>query len=728
MVGRPGPGRAVTRPLASREALRRFLCPASIAVVGASERRGAFGARVLENLAGFAGAVWPVNPRYRELAGRACYPSLEALPGVPDCVALATPREGAAAVLRGAAALGAGGAVVFAAGFAETGMAERVAEQAALVEAAGAMPLLGPNCLGFTDFGSRAGVTFSAGPRALSPEGPAIGIVSQSGALGYALAQAVERGVAVSHVLSAGNAAGLDAADLIAFLAEEPGCRAIACVIEGLAEPRRLLAAAALAARAGKPLLLHKMATGAQGAAAALSHTGAVAGGHAVWRAALREAGVVLVEDFAALAEMAAFFAKAPAAPRAGGVAVVSTSGGAGILAADAAERHGVPLPQPGAEAGAVLAARIPEYGAAGNPCDLTAQVLNDAEALVACTTALATDPAFGALLYPNTHAYAFSAERIPVMAGIAARHGGFLCVPWLAEWRENPVAREAQAVPGAALFSSMERCFAALAAWRARAEHAARPAEPVAGLDANAPDAGALARVAAVIGAAPGAVLTESRAKALLAAIGIPVVPERLVGDGEAAVRAAAALGYPVVLKAESPDLPHKTEAGAVRLNLGDAEALRAACDEMLGRLARRDPPPRLEGLLVQPMLPRGLEVIIGGHRDPLFGPVVAVGLGGVLVELLGDMEVALAPVGPMQALRMLRRLRGAALFAGFRGEPEVDLEALAGIVSRVSALLAAEPRIAELDINPVICGGGGVVAVDGLVTLGMDCDGGRR
>ncbi|WP_147426005.1 CoA-binding protein, partial [Teichococcus wenyumeiae] len=468
----------MTRPLPPHAALRRLLHPGSIAVVGASTRAGAFGARVLENLEGFTGEIWPVNPRYETLGGRRCYPSLAALPAAPDCVAIAAPREGVVAVLEDCIAQGAGGAVVFAAGYAETGLPDRVAEQEAVAALAGRLPLLGPNCLGFGNFLLGAGVTFSAGPKPVVPRGRAIGIVSQSGALGFALAQAVERGVAVSHVLTSGNAAGLDTADLVAYLADEPGCSAIACVLEGLAEPRRLLAAAARAARAGKPLLVHKMASGEGGAAAALSHTGAVAGGHAVWRAALAEAGAILVDDFSALAEMAAFFAKAPAVPRGAGVAVVSTSGGAGILAADAAERHHVSLPQPEAAAAAVLAARIPEYGSTRNPCDLTAQVLNDAEALLACTDALASDPGYGALLYPNTHGYAFSANRIPVMAGIAARHGRFLCVPWLAERREGDVLRAAEAVQDAAIFSSMEHCFAALAAWRERAAWAARPAE----------------------------------------------------------------------------------------------------------------------------------------------------------------------------------------------------------------------------------------------------------
>jgi acetyl-CoA synthetase len=705
----------VTHPLPPHAALRRLLHPESIAVVGASTRAGAFGARVMENLAGFTGEIWPVNPRYESLGGRRCYPSLAALPAAPDCVAIAAPREGVLAVLEDCLAQRAGGAVVFAAGYAETGLPDRVAEQEALAALAGRLPLLGPNCLGFGNFLLGAGVTFSAGPKPVVPQGRAIGIVSQSGALGFALAQAVERGVAVSHVLTSGNAAGLDTADLVAYLAEEPGCAAIACVLEGLAEPHRLLAAAGRAARAGKPLLVHKMASGEGGAAAALSHTGAVAGGHAVWHAALTEAGAILVDDFSALVEMAAFFAKAPAVPRGEGVAVVSTSGGAGILAADAAERHRVPLPQPGGKAAAVLAARIPEYGSTRNPCDLTAQVLNDAEALLACTDALASDPGYGALLYPNTHGYAFSADRIPVMAGIAARHGRFLCVPWLAERRDGDVLRAAEAVQDAAIFSSMEHCFAALAAWREHAAWAARPAEQPTRLL----DAAPLARARALLASAPGAVLPESAAKAVLAACGLPVVAEELVPDLDAALRAAGRLGYPVALKAESPALPHKTEAGVVRLDLRDAAMLREAYAGIEAALAVIHPAPRLRGMLVQPMVPRGVELIIGARRDPVFGPVVAIGLGGVLVELLQDTAVAPAPLSLEQAGRMLRGLRGFPLLAGFRGAAGADLEQLAAILCRVAELVAAEPGIAELDINPLICAGGRIVAVDALIAL---------
>lgn len=698
--------------------LRRFFQPRSIAVVGATARPGAFGARVLENLSAFDGRIHLVNPRHAEIGGRLCYPALSALPEPPDCVAVAAPREGVASVVEDAIAIGAGGVVVFAAGFAETGLPDRVAAQAMLAAQAreAGLPLLGPNCLGFAHFGSGAGVTFSAGPPVCPPQMPrlpAIGIASQSGAVGFALAQAVERGVPISHVLTTGNAAGLDVANLVDFLADAPDCAAIACVLEGLGQPRRLLEAIARAEAAGKPVVVHKMASGRAGAAAALSHTGAVAGGHAVWRAALEGVGAVVVEELGEMMELASFLARAPAVPRGDGVAVVSTSGGACILAADAAERHGVALPQPGPEAQAVLEARIPEYGSARNPCDLTAQVLNDPDALAACTGALARDPAFGLLLYPNTHAYPFSLSRIPVMAEIAAREGRFLCVPWVAERREAEGTAAAEAVAGAALFASVERCFSAIAVWKTLVARRARPREAPSNLIGDAQHG----QIAALLGKGP--VMTERAAKVVLAACGVPVVPDVLVQDAEEAIAVARRIGFPVVLKAESVALPHKTEAGVVRLNLRDAEAVSTAHAEILANAAHAAPGAVLDGVLVQPMLPPGLEVMVGAHRDPLFGPVVVVGLGGVLVELLEDVAVTPAPLSPAQARAMLESLRGARLLKGFRGGAAVDLEALSGVLCRVGEVMERHPRILELDINPLICGAGGIVAVDGLIGL---------
>ena len=363
------------RPLYRRAQLERLLNPSSIAIVGASERAGAFGERTQRNLAGFAGRLHLVNARYDRLGGLPCHPSVAALPEAPDLAVIATPMEAVEGVVRDCVAAGVGAAVIYAAGFAETGRPERVALQNRIAGTAreGGLRLVGPNCIGMLDYASGATISFAAVPRPARPPGTAtVGIVSQSGNLGFAMAQGVERGVAVGRVLACGNSADVDVADCVAALAEDPACAAIACLFEGMADPTRLMEAAEIAWAADKPLVVHKLATGEGGAAAALSHTGSLAGSDAAYRAAFERAGAVLVENYEALLETAAFLAKAPP-PRADGVAVVSTSGGAAIMAADKAEPRGVALPQPGAEAQAVLDARIPEFGSARNPLDITA-------------------------------------------------------------------------------------------------------------------------------------------------------------------------------------------------------------------------------------------------------------------------------------------------------------------------------------------------------------------
>ena len=704
------------RPVYRRADLDRLLNPKSIAIVGASARPGSFGERTQRNLAGFGGRVHLVNARYERLGDQPCHPSIAALPEVPDIAVVAAPLEAIEGVVRDCVSAGVGAAILYASGFAETGKPERIALQAKIADMAreGGLRLVGPNCIGLLDYASGATISFAAVPRPASPPGPAaVGIVSQSGNLGFALAQSVERGVAISRVLACGNSSDVDVADCVAALAEHPGCAAIACLFEGMADPTRLIEAAEIAWEADKPLVVYKLATGEQGAAAALSHTGSLAGSDAAYRAAFERAGVVLVDRYEALLETAAFLAKAPP-PKAPGVAVVSTSGGAAIMAADMAEGRGVPLPQPNAETQAVLDARIPEFGSSRNPVDITAQVLNDPDSLRACAGALFADPAYGAVLLPNGYAYDFATPRFALLGELAAQHGKPACVVWLTEWLEGPGAREAEANPRVGVFRSMDRCFAALAAWQARGQRRAAGRSPATRL--SPPEAASTA--ARLLDAAAGGMLTEREAKAVLAAYGVPVVGERLVTDAEAAVAAAEALGYPVVLKVESPDLPHKTEAGVIRLDLRDAEAVREAFATVMANAARVTPPPRISGVLVQPMVPAGLELVIGARRDPLFGPMVVVGLGGILVELLRDTATALAPVQEDEARAMLRRLKGYRLLQGFRGLPPVDQDRLVEIIRRVSELAADQrERIAEIDVNPLICAGDRQVAVDALI-----------
>jgi acyl-CoA synthetase (NDP forming) len=483
-------------------------------------------------------------------------------------------------------------------------------------------------------------------------------------------------------------------------------------VFEGMASPERLLIAADYAWQRDKPLVVYKMATGDEGAAAAMSHTGSLAGSHAAYRAVFQRAGAVLVESYESLVETASFFAKAPP-PKAKGAAVVAASGGAAIMAADRAEQYGVPMPQPGADLHDLLVSRIPDFGAARNPCDVTGQILNDPESLNVCAGAFLNDPQYATLVVPMTYGYAASAARIPVYDRLAKEAGKIVCIAWQAEWLEGPGVKEAEESDRVALFRSMPALFAALKAWTWRADKRAASNEAIEPTPASTLDA-----ARRMIAASKGRTLTEREAKAALALYGVPVVGERLVQSADEAIAAADALGYPVVLKVESPDLPHKTEAGVIRLNLRNAHDVRAGYDAVMVNARRVSPLPHVNGVLVQPMVPQGVEMVVGARIDPLFGPLLVVGLGGILVEVLQDTALAPAPVTHADALALLRQLKGEKLLHGFRGAPAVDLDKLADVICRISRF-AADHRdtIAELDVNPLICAGDRIIAVDALI-----------
>ena len=691
------------RPVYTRAELERLIAPKSIAVVGASPRAGSFGLRTLENLANFRGSIWPVNAKYREIGGHACYASLAALPGKPDLVALVVPREGVQASLREAAAAGAGGVVVYASGYGEMGRDESAAAQQRLADIgrAARMPILGPNCMGLVNHALGVGVSFipeySKMPRTLGP----IAFVSQSGALGYCLAQACERGLGFRYFFSVGNSSDVDVADLISAMAEDPEVRAIACLFEGVPSAQRLLEAGAKARRAGKPVIVYKLGVSEDGAAAARSHTGSLAGSGAAFRALFDRAGFVAVDDYEALVEYAKFFAAAgkPASiPPARGVAVVSGSGGAGIIAADMAARHGVPMPQPMEETTAVLRSVVPEFGAARNPCDPTGQVLSVPESYNKCCQALLDDPQYGVLLCAMSVASRETgARRSSDIARLARSQPKPIAVVWVSEWLQGPGSEAYEADDRVGLFRSLDRAYAAIAAWQRW--HAASPA---AGTRLSKKNISLLSGKTGT--------LAEREAKALLAQYGLRGVPERTARNADEAVKAAAELGYPVVLKADG-DIAHKTEAGAVKLDLRDADSLRAACKAMT---AAKD------GFLVQPMLKGGVELVIGVKRDPQVGPVLLVGLGGVLVEIMRDTVLALAPVGLAEARRMLERLNGFKLLQGYRGAPAADLDAVCHAIARISEFAADfAGEVEEIDVNPLLARPDGAFALDALIVL---------
>jgi acyl-CoA synthetase (NDP forming) len=691
----------------SRAELERLIAPRSIAVVGASPRAGSFGMRTLENLAQYAGEVYPVNAKYESIGALRCYASLAALPRSPDCVVLVVPRDGVEGALEQAAAARAGGVIVYASGYGEMAHedAGRAQRRLAGIARAAMMPMLGPNCMGLVNHASRAGMTFLS-EYARTPRNPGpIAVVSQSGALGYSLAQAWDRGLGIRYFFSAGNSADVDVADLVAAMAEDPEVRAIACLFEGAPSAARMLEAGARARRANKPVIVFKLGTSADGAAAARSHTGSLAGSAVAWRALFERAGFVTVEDFEALLEYASFFAAA-GRPGARGVAAISGSGGAGVMAADKAAAHGVPMPQPLPATVEKLRAIVPEFGAARNPCDPTGQVLNVPDSFARCCRALLADPQYGVLVVPSTVAVMETAkDRVPAMAQMAREQAKPLALVWLAEWLQGPGAEAYEKDERIPVFRSMERCFAAITAWHAHADRGSEPAPRLS-------PPGAAQEVRKLLAAAKGN-LTESEAKRVLAVYDVPVVEARLAKTVEEARAAARAFGYPVVMKTESPTILHKTELGVVKLGIADDAGLARAYAEIEAAAKGHE----LRGVLVQPML-AGVEVIVGARVDPFVGPVVLVGSGGVLVELMQDSVAALAPVTVAQAKAMLARLKGYKLLTGFRGSQAVDLDALADAIARVSEIAAdLADEIEELDVNPLRCGGERVLAVDALI-----------
>ena len=686
-----------TRPLYTRAELERMLAPRSIAIVGASPRAASFGVRTLENLAHFKGGVYPVNAKYPEVGGRRCYPSLAALPEKPDCVVLVVPREVVEASVKDAAAVGAGSVIVYASGYGEMDRADAGAAQQRLVEIARSarMPVLGPNCMGLVNHALGAGMTFipeySKMPRRTGP----IAFVSQSGALGYCLAQAAERGLGYRYFASAGNSADVDIADLIGAMAGDDEVRAIACLFEGLPDARRLLEAGARARAAGKPVIVYKLGVSDDGAAAARSHTGSLAGSADAFRALFDRAGFVQVDDYEALVEYAKFFAAA-GKPLARGVAVVSGSGGAGIIAADMAARHGVPMPQPGEKATAVLKSIVPEFGAARNPCDPTGQVLSVPESYDRCCRALTDDPQYGVLLcVMSVSSHETGNMRAARIAALAREQPKPIAVVWVSEWLQGPGSQQYEADDRVGFFRSLDRCYAAIAAWQRW--HAA-PAKPEPRLSGKASFSSA------------GKILGERAAKAALGKYGIQAAPERQAKSADEAVRAARELGYPVVLKADG-EIEHKTEAGAVKLDLRDEASVRAACAAMTAAK---------NGFLVQSMIKGGVELVVGIKRDPQCGPVLLVGLGGVLVEVLRDTALALAPVGKAQARRMLEGLKGFKLLQGYRGAPAADLDGVCEAIARISEFAADHAdAVEEIDVNPLLARPDGAIALDALIVL---------
>ena len=649
---------------------------------------------------GYPGQIYPVNPRHPEIGGLRAYPTLADLPERPDTVWVGVPGADVVPVLEEAARLKVPNAVIMTSGFGETDQlgVVREAELREIAESAG-MTVLGPNMLGFVNCWERVPLTFSSAGAVERLVPGALGIASQSGALGGVVAnRAFDRLIGVSAMVSTGNEIGVTVSECLEYFAEDERTRAVALVAEGIRDGERFRAAAARLLETGKPLIALKLGRSSTGRRNALTHTGALAGSHEAWRAVARQLGIVEVETFEDLVGIGGFLSRESRVARRG-VGVVTTSGGASIMLADQLEAHGVPMPRLTASTVEALGRLLPDYARTrDNPVDVTAGLSEPLFERVLET--LVADPGVDGVVVALTSGGAERARNLARVAQ-AADKPVIACVLGGSVIEGGRVVLDEQAV---GCFRSPVSLARALAASRAVAEARAEQRRN------DGSPRRATARVAAPRGYAELAALARRA--------GVPLVAEALVATPAEAARAARRLGFPVAVKVVSPDVAHKTEVRALALGLNTADAVRRAA----ARILRAVRGAHVEGLLVQKMV-RGVEVLVGVTRDPSFGPLLVVGAGGVEAELLGDTAGRPLPVSRRDITRMVGEVRTLRRLRGFRGEPPADLPALiraiAG-VARLAEMLGND--LTSLDVNPLmVCERGrGAFAVDLLVVVG--------
>ena len=692
-------------------AVQHVLQPGSVAMVGASRRPGSIGAAVMANLvaSGFTGAIYPINPHAATIEGLPAYASLRDVPEAPELAVVGVPAAQVVQVARDCAAAGVGVLVVLSAGFSEVGEAgeQRQRELVAVCRAAG-MRLVGPNCLGVINTDPAVSLNASFAPGAPPPG--RVGFASQSGAFGIAaLDLARTHGIGLSSFVSAGDKADLSGNDFLQYWEADERTDVIALYLESFGNPAKF-GRIARRVTARKPIIAVKSGRSAAGQRAAASHTGALlAAADTTVDALFRHAGVIRTDTVGEMFDVAAVLSRQPLPPG-NRVAIVTNAGGPAILCTDACEADGLVVEPLGEATRTALAAALPAEASVTNPVDMIASATR--RRLRARTRSGARRSRRGLgdrdLRPPPRHAGGRCGDRHPGCRDFAAA----LCQ---AGARRVPRPRHAgERQEGVPLFGSVEEAARSLAHATRYAEHRSAPPDPPAPIPAADGD-----EVAAVIAdglAAGGGWMSSAAAEVLLRGVGLPVAESRSAATPPDVRRAAEDLGGRVALKAIGPGLLHKSDMGAVRLDLTAAGAERAAL-EMGSSLTAAGLAP--EGFLVQRMAPAGPELIVGVVGDPRFGPLVAVGAGGTTAELIGDVQVRLAPVGPREAASMLRELRTFPLLDGFRGAPRADVEAVEDIVARVAALAAAHPEIVELDCNPVVAGPDGAVIVDARIRL---------
>ena len=704
--------------------LKALMDPVAIAVVGASPDSSRIGGRPIRALLAhdYAGGIYPVNPNRSEIQGLPCFPTLGDIPGPCDIAIVAVPASAVPGVIRECGSVRIGYAIVLSSGFAEAGESGSVLHAELLDAIADSgVRVIGPNCQGFLNFRKQVYAGFGALFEEPTGEIGTNAFVSQSGGYGFGLSGlARDLGARFASIVAVGNAVDLGILDFIDFFLDDEGISVVTAFMEAVRDGQRLRELGARGLAAGKPILVQKVGRSAAAQRAALSHTASMVGNSALFDAAFSQGAFIPFTDVEDLVDISNIFRQSHL-PAGSNVGILTTSGGFGVVAAESCGEFGLTVATLSAETNAALAKLVPEFGSIENPVDLTGQTFNSAGQYRQVAEILLNDPAVDQLLVCTASMTGSVMEGVvSELESVGAETSKPVSVAWSARpGAESRGGQERLLKAGVSCFPTPRRAVTAMSALSMFAERKRAFDNPAIPRKVDSEPGRDAIKADEFTAAANDGVIGERKARALLARSGIPAVEAVYLSPHEVADLASLPLAPPLVVKIESPELPHKSESGVVRVGIDSIESLKAAAASI--ERAALDAHARIDAVAVQAMA-QGLECIVGGLQDEIFGPVVAVGLGGIYTEVLQDIRHGFCPLTRVDAERMISELRGAPLLFGARGQAARDVSALADVLCRVSDLMVSHSDlISELDLNPVFVGadGEGAVAADALIRL---------